>query len=103
KLHCYKTGWNRMRGGLVKELLAQGDDVFIRFTEHSFLASAVVPDPSFGEKIERRAMQNFGLRSQSVRAREDRGAERPLKSSDQSPIHFASVTHTEFRTLQRHS
>jgi hypothetical protein len=51
---------------LLKKFIAQDDDVFIRLAKQSVLVSTVVPDPSFAEKIETRAMHNFGIRGQTV-------------------------------------
>jgi hypothetical protein len=59
-----------VRGGSFKKLIAQDDDIFIRLAEQTVLVSAVVPDPSFAEKIETRAMYNFGVQTQSVRPKE---------------------------------
>src|SRR5215472_13969897 len=58
------------------------------------LVSTVVPDPSFGEKIETRAM-HFGIRRQTVRPKENCHAECAFKRRNQSPILFASFAHAE--------
>ena len=80
---------------LLKKFIAQYDDVFIGLAKQSVLVFAVVPDPSFAEKIETRAMHNFGIRGQTVRPKEDRRAECAFKRSNQSPILFATFTHAE--------
>ena len=76
---------------LLKKLIAQDDDVFIRLPKQEALVSAVVPDPRFSEKIETRPMHDFGVRGQTVRAKEDRRAECAFERSNQSPILFATL------------
>ena len=77
-----------MRDDLLKKFIAQDDDVFIPLAKQAVLVSAVVPDPSFAEKIETCAMHNFGVRGQTVRPKEERPAECSFKRSNQSPILF---------------
>jgi len=84
-----------MSRNLLEKFIAQDDDVFIRLAKQAVLVSAVVPDPSFAEKIETCAMHNFGVRGQTVRPKEDRRAECAFKRSNQSPILFATFAHAE--------
>jgi hypothetical protein len=56
-----RSAGNRMRGDLLKKLIAQDDDVFIRLAEQAVLVSAVVPDLCFAKKIETRPLHDFGL------------------------------------------
>jgi hypothetical protein len=64
-----------MCGDLLEKFIAQADDVFIQLAKQSVLVSVVVPDPSFAEKIETRAMHNFGIRGPTVRPKENCRAE----------------------------
>ena len=80
---------------LLKKFIAQDDDVFIRLAKQSVLVSVVVPNPSFAEKIGTRPMHNFGIRGQTVRPKEDRGAKCAFKRSNQSAILLATFAHAE--------
>src|SRR5215831_20190992 len=84
-----------MSRNLLKKFIAQHDDVFTRLAKQSVLVFAVVPDPSFTEKIETCAMHNLRVRGQTVCAKEDRGTECAFKRSNQSPILFATFAHAE--------
>src|SRR5215471_9792793 len=84
-----------MRCDLLKEVIAQHDDVFMWIARPAVLVSTVVPDLRFAEKIETRAMHHFGVRGKTVRAKEDRRAECAFKRPNQSPILFATFTHAE--------
>ena len=68
-----------MCGDFLKKFVAQHDDVFMRIARQAVLVSAVVPDPSFAEKIETRAMHHFGIRGQTVRPKENGRAECAFK------------------------
>src|SRR5215471_5213274 len=84
-----------MRGDLLKKFIAQHDHVFMRIARQAVLVTAVVPDPSFAEKIETCAMHYFRIRGKTVRAKEDRRAECSFKRTNQSSILFATFTHAE--------
>src|SRR5215831_239949 len=84
-----------MRRDLFKKFMAQHDYVFMRIARQARLVSSVVPDPRFAEKIETRAMHHFGVRGQTVRAKEDRRAECSFKRTNQSSILFTTFTHAE--------
>src|SRR6516165_2158991 len=84
-----------MRRDLHKQFIDQHDDVFMRIARQAVLVSAVVPDPSFAEKNETRAMHHFGIRGQTFRPKEDRRTECAFKRPNQSPILFATFTHAE--------
>src|SRR5215831_1426567 len=84
-----------MGRNLLEKFIAQHDNVFIWVAKQSVLVAAVVPDPSFTEKIETRAMHNFGIRCQTVRPKENCRAECAFKRSNQSSILFASFAHAE--------
>src|SRR5215831_15431156 len=84
-----------MRCDLLKEVIAQHDDVFMWIAKQALLVSAVVPDPRFAEKIETRALLHSGIRGKTVRPKEDRRAECAFKRPNQSPILFTTLTHPE--------
>src|SRR5690348_14526652 len=84
-----------MRRNLLKELIAEDNDVFKIRGGDTFICRAVVPDLSLTEEIEPCAMNDLRLSCKRVATKEDCGAKDPFKRSDQAPIFPSTLTHAE--------
>jgi hypothetical protein len=80
---------------LAEELVCEDDDVLESFGKHLIIRTAVVPDSRFPKETESRALDDFGVRRQRVRAKKDRGAENAFERGDQSTIFFPAFAHAE--------